>query len=202
MCPEAFTYEQEGLRKSTHFLALVIPAIYLILPHGWAVGLMIAANIFIIGFEIIRLRRWSPWRFLSIIFGQMIRPKEQNGNFTGAVYILLAGLFCILFFDKYVAATAMTFIIIGDVGSAMVGRRWGKHRLLGSKTLEGSLAFLVIALAATAAIPHVPWTVGILGALVATVAEALSIYRDDNLTVPLSAGLTMHLLIKLFPTWP
>jgi len=200
--PEHFSYEQEGLRKSTHLLALLIPAIYLIFPRAWAIGLMIAANVMIISFEVVRLRRCRIWGALSRIFGKMIRPQEQNGNFTGALYILLAGVLCIVFFNKYIAATAITFIIVGDVASAMVGRKWGKNKLLGSKTLEGSLAFLVVALVIAAAIPHVPWSVGFIGALVATVAEGLSIHRDDNLTVPLAAGLTMYLLVRLLPTLP
>lgn len=202
MPPDSFSYEQEGLRKSTHLLALVIPTVYLVLPRPWAIAVMIAANLLIISFEVVRLRRCRIWNLLAPVFGPMVRPKEKRGNFTGALYILLSALFCIIFFNKYIAATAITFIIVGDVGSAMVGRRWGKHKLLGSKTLEGSLAFLVIALLVTTAIPYVPWSVGVIGAVVATVAEALSIHRDDNLTVPLTAGLTMHLLVRLFPTLP
>jgi dolichol kinase len=196
------TYRQEGLRKSTHFLALVIPAIYLLLPNGWAIAVMIAINVFIVAFEVVRLRRLAPWSFLSRIFGEMIRPCEQDCNFTGALYILLSGLLCILFFEKHIAAAAITFIIVGDVAAAMVGRRWGRHRLRGSKTLEGSLGFLVVALLVAHLIPTIPWTVGTIGAVVATVVEGATIHRDDNLTVPLTAGLIMELLVRIFPQWP
>ncbi|MCK4857023.1 MAG: hypothetical protein KAT58_03550 [candidate division Zixibacteria bacterium] len=202
MSPEEITYRQEGLRKTTHFLALAIPAIYLLLPRDWAIAIMVVANVLVISFEVIRLRRLAPWLFLARVFGSMIRPQEQGNNFTGAFYILLSGLFCILFFDDYVAAMAITFIILGDVASAMVGRRWGRHKIVGQKTLEGSIAFLVVALLVTLAIPNVPWSVGIIGAVTATVVEALSIHRDDNLTVPLVAGLVMHLLIILLPQLP
>jgi dolichol kinase len=44
--------------------------------------------------------------------------------------------------------------------------------------------------------------VGIIGALVATVAEGLTIHRDDNLTVPLSAGLVMQLMVRFLPDLP
>jgi dolichol kinase len=200
--PDELTYRQEGLRKSTHLLALLIPAIYLLLPNGWAIAVMVAINIFIVIFEIVRLRQLPPWKFLSRIFGEMIRPCEQDGNFTGAFYILLSGLFCIVFFEKHIAAAAITFIIVGDVAAAMVGRRWGRHRMRGSKTLEGSLGFLVVALLVAHLIPTIPWTVGTVGALVATVVEGMTIRRDDNLTVPLSAGLLMELMVRLFPQLP
>jgi dolichol kinase len=200
--PENLTYRQEGLRKSTHFLALLIPVIYLMFPNGWAVMTMAVIVAFIIAFEIVRLRRLAPWKLLSCIFGAMIRPQEENGNFTGAFYILVSGLLCIIFFEKHIAAAAITFIILGDVAAAMVGRRWGKHKIRATKSWEGSGAFLLVALAVAYLMPNIPWTVSTVGAIVATVVEGISIYRDDNLTVPLTAGLVMHLLIKLFPGLP
>ncbi len=200
--PENLTYKQEGLRKSTHFLALLIPVCYLLFPRNWAIGIMAAVNLFIIAFEVIRLRRLAPWGVLSRVFGPMIRPQEQNGNFTGALYILLSGFLCIVFFPRYIATAAITFIIVGDVAAAMVGRRWGRHKIRKVKSVEGSLAFLAVALVVAYLVPNIPWSVGTIGAVAATVVEAVTIVRDDNLTVPLSAGLLMHLLVKLFPQLP
>ena len=62
--------------------------------------------------------------------------------------------------------------------------------------------FLVVALLIILLVPKVPYTVGIIGAIVATIVEAVSIHRDDNLTVPLISGLVMHLLVLMFPLLP
>jgi dolichol kinase len=50
--------------------------------------------------------------------------------------------------------------------------------------------------------PHVPYTVGIIGAVVASIVESTTLYRDDNLTVPHSSGLVMYLLLEFFPNLP
>lgn len=197
-----FSYKQEALRKATHSVALLIPACYLIFPRNWAIGIMAATMLVVCCFEVIRLRRLKPWEYLKWAVGDMIRPKEQNGNFTGAFYIVLGGLATIIFFPRYIAATAITFEILGDVGSAMIGRRYGKHFVRRPKTIEGALAFLVIAVLIVVLVPKVPYTVGIIGAVVAAFVESVSIHRDDNLTVPLISGLVMHLLVKTFPMLP
>lgn len=202
MAPKDFSYRQEALRKATHSIALLIPACYLIFPRNWAIAILAATFLVICGFEVVRLRRLKPWNYLKWAVGDMIRPKEENGNFTGAFYIVLGGLATIIFFPRYVAATAITFEILGDVGSAMIGRRYGKHYIRKPKTVEGALAFLAIALLIVVLVPKVPYTVGIIGAVVAALVESLSIHRDDNLTVPLISGLVMHLLMKAFPLLP
>jgi dolichol kinase len=190
------------MRKATHFVALLIPTCYVIFPKPWAIGCMSVAMVVTIVFEIVRLRNLKPWQYLKWAVGGMIRPKEENGNFTGAFYIILGGLATIIFFPRWIAFTAITFEILGDVASALIGRRYGRHYIRRPKTIEGALGFLAVALLIIILVPKVPYTVGIIGAVVATIVEAVSIYRDDNLTVPLTSGLVMHLLVILFPQLP
>jgi dolichol kinase len=195
VAPRNIPYAQEALRKATHFIALLIPISYLILTKKEAVIFMAVAWGGIVAFEVIRLGRYWPWQLLRKFVGRMIRPKERHDNFTGAFYILLSGLLSIALFPEFIAFTAMTFQILGDVASAMIGRRFGKHRIRGQKSLEGALGFLVVALLVTVIVPKVPYTVGIVGAIVAAAVEAISIYRDDNLTVPDKANSLTPLLI-------
>ncbi len=201
--PGNISYSQEAWRKATHFIALLIPASYIILPRPWAIGVLGTAFLVVASFEYFRLRRMKPWLWIEPVVGGMIRPKERNGNFTGAFYILLAGTLTIALFENHwLAATAITFEIAGDVASAMVGRKFGRHKIRGQKSVEGALGFLVVALLIIAVVPKVPYTVGIVGAVVASVVEAISIHRDDNLTVPLSSGLVMYLMMKIWPGLP
>ncbi|MGB5106756.1 MAG: diacylglycerol/polyprenol kinase family protein [Candidatus Zixiibacteriota bacterium] len=196
------TYRQEALRKATHFIALLIPTSYLIFPREWATASMAIAFSVVAAFEFFRLRRWLPWRLIEPCVGGMIRPKEQKGNFTGAFYILLAGTLTIAFFPRYVATTAIAFEILGDVASAMIGRKFGHHKIRGQKSFEGAAGFLAVALLIIVVMPKVPYTVGVAGAVVASLVEAISIHRDDNLTVPLSSGLVMYLMMTFWPGLP
>ena len=196
------TYQQEAWRKATHAIALLIPTSYVIFPREWAIAVMATAFVIVATFEFFRLRRMRPWLMVEPALGLMVRPKEQTGNFTGAFYILLAGTLTIAFFPRYIATTAITFEILGDVASAMIGRKYGRHKIRGSKSWEGAAAFLVVALLIIVTVPKVPYTVGIVGAVVASLVEAISIHRDDNLTVPLTSGLVMYLMMQLWPALP
>ncbi len=194
------SYSQEAWRKATHFIALLIPTAYIILPRWWAFSVLSGAFVVVAVFEYFRLRRKRPWLAIERFLGGMIRPKERNGNFTGAFYILLAGALTILFFPRWIAATAITFEILGDVASALVGRKFGDHKIRGSKSIEGALGFLAVAVLIIVTVPKVPYVVGIVGAVVAALVESVSIYRDDNLTVPLISGLVMYIMMVIW--WP
>jgi dolichol kinase len=68
--------------------------------------------------------------------------------------------------------------------------------ILGGKTLEGSAACFAVCYGMTLFLPEVPFPVGLVGALVATIFELLPIPLDDNFRIPLSAGFTMELLLR------
>jgi dolichol kinase len=165
------SYQQEAMRKATHFVAAHSSQLYS-LAKPWAIGFMSLAMVATIAFEIVRLRNLRPWQYLKWVVGGMIRPKEENGNFTGAFYIILGGLATIIFFPRYIAFTAITFEILGDVASAMIGRRYGKHFIRRPKTIEGALGFLVVALLII--LRFKVHTVGIIEQL-ATIVESVSL---------------------------
>jgi glycerol-3-phosphate acyltransferase PlsY len=99
-------------------------------------------------------------------------------------------------FPRPIAAAALGFTILGDAMAALVGKAWGRTRLFG-KTLEGAVGGLIACLmwaAFLGAAGHLPWTVLIAGALVASLVEMLPIPLDDNLGITLFAGLTMKVL--------
>ncbi len=101
-------------------------------------------------------------------------------------------------YPKPVAVAAMAFIIVGDPAAVLIGQRYGKH-FYGHRTFEGSLGFLAAASVVALVAPGLPLAVGLIGAFVAAVTEALSFNIDDNATVPLVSGLVMYLL--LFTGW-
>ena len=99
-------------------------------------------------------------------------------------------------FDKAVAVAALSFVIVGDTFAALIGRKFGRHRF-GRKSLEGSLGCLAGTLLVALLAPGLSLTVGLTGAVVATVVEALSNKIDDNISVPIISGLAMTLLMKV-----
>jgi len=129
------------------------------------------------------------------LFGDMTRPHEHANQLTGATYLFLGSLLVVALFPKEIAVVAMYFILVGDPSACLVGTAFGKIKISRSKTLEGTLAFIVTSLLATWWIPGVPQHVKIIGAVVAGGLEHITWRLDDNLVIPFVAALIMYLLV-------
>jgi len=196
---ENISLTQEFLRKSTHIGALVIPVGYYFsgLEQMTAFWFLSIITLLMLVIDISRLRNWWFWRVLaSPVFSLMLRKHEQDGDLTGASYILLTASASIALFSKPVAIAAISFIIVGDTAAALIGRKFGRTKI-GNKTLEGSLGCLAATFLVAVIAPGISLQVALLGALVATVVEAWPMGVDDNVSVPLLSGLAMSMLIVL-----
>ena len=129
--------------------------------------------------------------------------------------LVTIAIFIVFFWDHWTAATvgvvAMTF---GDGFGSIVGRRFGRHRTINGKSLEGSLGvFAATAVMASAIIllygwlyasglfPNggtdlvVPfWAAAAVAGLAATVLEAVCPGQYDNIVTPIVVALTMVML--------
>jgi len=186
---------QEVYRKLTHLGALVIPCgyYYLGLSRATALTIMIPVTVAMIFIDIARLRGWKLWDILKPVISPIVRVHEMKGDFTGAFYILISSTLVIALFPKPVAVASIAFIIVGDTAAALIGRKFGRHKFR-TKSLEGSLAFLISAVLVAWLAPQLPFKIGLIGAVIATVTEAVSFKIDDNTSVPLISGLLMYLL--------
>ena len=194
---EHFSFGQELMRKATHMGALIIPGGYffLNLDRLNMLLIMIPITIAMIIIDISRLRQWLFWRkFASKIITPLIRKHEIDGDFTGATYILLSVCLTVALFSKPIAIAALCFIIVGDTMAAIVGYRFGRHKIWRGKSIEGSLACLAGSVIVAVFLPDLSWAVKISGAALATVIEAIPFGIDDNVTVPILSGLGMTIL--------
>ena len=183
----------ELLRKSIHLFGLILPVIYFFIDKPtMLIGVGILTGIAVT----IELVKWISPRFGDFffqVFAPMLRRHERRGAMTGATYYMISVFLCILFFAKTLAIVCIFFMVLGDLAAALVGRMWGRTKLLGTKSLEGSAACFVVC--AIIALVKLNPVIGIIGALVATIVEMLPFPIDDNLTVPLVSGAVMHFLM-------
>ena len=191
-------YKHEIVRKAIHLFSLSIPTIYFFISKQTALCLLVPITA---AFIIVDLARYSilpvsQWFYKW--FGWLLRRHETdvtNKRLNGASNVLISALLCVLLFPKIIAINAFTILIISDTTSALIGRRFGKHRFLG-KSFEGSLAFFISAVLVIFIAPKVDhrlveYVIGIFAAAIGTVVEALPIKIDDNLTIPLSVGFSL-----------
>jgi dolichol kinase len=201
-------YKSELLRKSIHLLSLSIPIIYYFITRELALKVLIPITFFAVVIDF--GRHFSPplKKTFNLLFGFLLREHEidsKKRNLSGASYVLIAALICIVLFPKVIFITAFSVLILSDIAAALVGRKFGKHKFL-SKSLEGTIAFFVIASIVVVFTPKVngsflEYVIGIIAVAVGTISENISYgWADDNLTIPFSISLVMWILYHLiFP---
>jgi len=191
-------FASEIKRKSIHLASLAIPIGYYLTPDSWMriwERALLASVILSLAIEVFRLNHPRTRHVFRHFFGELLRNHE-DASLLGSTYLLIACLLTIHLFPKPVAVLALLFLILGDTVAAVVGKSVGRFRLIGGKTLEGSIACFLVCFGLTLLMPGVPPFVGLVGALTATVFELLPIPLDDNFRIPLSAGFAMELLLR------
>jgi len=205
------SFYNEFKRKATHLVALAIPIGYFFLDKLLSLVILVPFALGSIVTDIIRLKRLPLHGFLNRLIGPVLREHEES-DFTGSSYILTASVLSIALFDKSVAIAAISFIILGDIAAALIGRRYGRLKinlrlahsnihtglsLRKNKTFEGSFACLFMCLLVALIVPGLPLWIGVVGAFIATVVEGITFPVDDNFSVPLISGLVMQILVLM-----
>ena len=148
---------------------------------------------FFLGFEVTRLNVPHINRWFLAHFGSILREEEAS-RVTTSSYVLISALVAYLAFSREIAVLSVCFLAVGDVAAGIIGLHLGRTRLFG-KALEGDVACFVSCLAAGFVLCYAGLEVGLVavlaGSLAATVGQAIRSPVDDNLTLPLFAGVAM-----------
>lgn len=203
-------YFEELIRKTIHTGSLIIPVAAVIVYRMYPVNgriylasaLAVISIIFIL-FDILKAR-FKPFKsFILGLFGKVLRESELGGGMTAATIVFASASFTILIFRQEIAIAALVFLSLGDSAAALVGKHFGRIKLVGSRTLAGSLAALNTCLLASLAIllvsPQFGWKITpvtlLVGSVVATLSELFDLPLDDNFRIPVFSGLAMELIL-------
>jgi dolichol kinase len=188
-------------RKLYHLIGGVgLLSLYYLLGRDRALTFYVVLFLIILALDIARLTIPTINRFIFTRFGSFIRESERYKLTGTAPYVLGIGL-SLYAFSPEVATTAICFLAFGDVAATTVGERYGRTKI-GEKSMEGTIAFIAVALLSglllSAIGVQLMTGVMVLGALVAAGVELLPLPVNDNLVIPLIAGGTMELALRLF----
>ena len=198
-------YRSELLRKSIHLCSLSIPIVYYFITKETALIILIPLTLFSLTIDFGRYV-FEPLRnFVNSAFGVMMREHEKDEvkkNLSGATYVFVSAVACILIFPKVIVITAFAVLILGDIAAALIGRKYGTHKFL-AKSLEGTTAFFIAGFVVVLFTPKVEgilpeYIIGLVAILAGGIVENISYgWADDNLTIPLSVGAVMWLLYSI-----
>jgi dolichol kinase len=220
--------KEEIQRKILHFIfGTLIPAGIFYIPFyaesasfkalpPWTLPpiILMFFLVFFVVIETLRFRIPAVQNLFNRFCGSMLR-KEESKKATGATYIVASSLLCSLIFKDHpqVSAMVISSFIWGDAVAALVGQSIGRTKI-GGKSLEGSVACLVLCLAFFLGVfPFVPFLLDawngkipfmltIIASLCITLMELFPIKIgkfevNDNLSVPIITGIIMIFLYPL-----
>lgn len=183
--------QDEILRKLFHLYQLPVIVGYIVLRYYFSERIatfsIVILLMIILEYEFLRLDLKVK---MPDPFGIM-RHKEKR-RATGMLFFVLAVIVVFAVYDFKIALVAILMTTFGDLASALMGIKYGKHTLRGGKSLEGFAAGLVMNLIIAGIFLWDYPVIIIAMALVASIVELVTYKLDDNLTVPVFAGFTGH----------
>jgi phytol kinase len=180
---------RENLRKSIHLtFGLAIAALMLYLERD--VLLVFLSIALLAGFILSdsAARGYRLW-FISPLLSLVDRNAALPGK--GALFFVLSALVVLTLFPVRIAFLSVLALSLVDGVATLAGRRWGRMKILRGKTLEGSLAGIVVAFLVF--LLFIPAVHALLLAIFAAAVELISPV-DDNLVIPVAAGVFLQML--------
>jgi dolichol kinase len=196
-----------GARTFFHVaMGLLASGCYQWLLTRWQAMLVLLTLLTVFGsLEITRriLPRWNDRLLNSSLFKPIARPDEYF-RINSSTYYLIALCLVTSVFAKQAVIVGILILAFADPAAAWIGKRHGRLKLYGEKSVVGTVAFattsfLVAALYLAILAPEVGAARAVLAAVAASLAgagaELVSTRVDDNLTVPIASVIAASLIL-------
>ena len=180
-------------RKAFHATGIVIVLIY----RGADLSRTLTATVLWVLVALLAIVDMLRWRYPAIqerflrSFAAILDKKDHKG-WNGSTLYFCGCALAVTLFPKDPACAGMLALALGDPAAAIVGSSIKSPKLLSNVSVAGSIACLFAASAAC--LLFYSWPLALLGGAVATIAEAVSGAKLDNLTIPVGVGTVLHFL--------
>jgi diacylglycerol kinase (CTP) len=165
---------------------------------AWVAGTLILL-------DLLRLRYPALNARLVWLFQPVLRESEKH-KLTGSTYMLAGVAVVAYLFPRPVVLLTLLFFAFADPFAGYFGTRFGKDRLVGPKTLQGSLAAFIVCfflaviycLAFKTMLERLV-IVSLLGGLIGAVAELVPVGNlDDNFIFPVLSASMLTVVFMIF----
>lgn len=205
LCNVYFKAPFEVARKMLHFLVVLSIFPLVMFFQHWYMAVLAAFLLVLLAYPLLRLVENSA-------IYRRIAVERKGGEFKRSLVIVQISMAIVIsiFWGilgaewRYVAVVAVLAWGFGDAAAALIGKTFGRRRIIhprieGAKTVEGTQAmYVTAALAVFGTLVFYagqPWllslAVALLVAPVCAVVELFSNGGMDTLTVPISTGLAV-----------
>lgn len=193
-------------RKIWHLTAtgLLIVAFNFFKPQTFWILILLAIAA-IIPLDYFRRRNPELNRFVLKIAGPLMRQHEFK-RLSGVSWLLTGFALIMFLYKREIVNVAMLFLAFGDPIASYFGIRFGKDKLVGNKTLQGTMAGFVVC--TLVALVYYYYNnimldrvliVAPLSGLIGALAELVPVGKmDDNFTFPVISATCLFFLFELF----
>ncbi|MBQ3695909.1 MAG: phosphatidate cytidylyltransferase [Alphaproteobacteria bacterium] len=192
----AFNLKQEFLRKLIHLSSFWMVAMVWLLPRVWCILMLCTITTIVLIAEYETHKNSLCGRIYRFLFSSVLREKEKDAafGFSGAAYVLIAALLLVVIMPKVVVMFALSVLLLCDTAAALVGRAIGHYRIIGKKTIEGTVAFVLSGMIVCMLFNWgfgLPVYRALIGVFLGCMGDLLNekIHIDDNLSIPLLTAL-------------
>jgi len=179
-------FKREVLRKALHLPAFAFPAMAFYAPvvaQACLVFLIVFYGALMLG-ESLSPDKLSNIRSFVAVF------KRGEGVDPAPLYLAIGLLLCLVFSSPIATFFAAYVIAICDSAAALVGMRFGRHKVFSlSKSWEGSLAFAILCF--VGALFFLSPLSALLATLILALVELLGIKGSDNFLLPIVSQLCL-----------
>ncbi len=191
-------------RKIAH---LLLGVILVVLIYYDLIGKDVLGVFTIITFLVFYISRKIKIPFLNYLLDKFERPHVRKvfpGK--GPLFYLIGAELSLVFFTKDIAMASILILAIGDSIPKVAGMRFRriKHPFSDTRFLEGVIAGIILSsLAIAVFIKGVMWYEVLIASTIAIFLEGVDMKIglekiDDNLIVPISAGVVISLIRWIF----
>lgn len=130
-------------RRLWHFLGVMTMALLeWSLDHRQAVITALSVGGFMVVFDLCRLYSKRLNLFFTWLFGAVMREHERTRP-AGSTMMMVGVAIIVTAYPRLVVILTLMLFAVADPLASYIGIRFGKDKLIGNKSLQGSLAALV-----------------------------------------------------------
>lgn len=148
----------------------------------------------IIGLILSQKSKTKKIPIISPILNIFDRKKDLKTHPGKGAVTLTIGFFIALLFPLTIAKVAILILALGDASSTIGGKLFGRTKISKNKTLEGTIAGIIIS--TLAALIYVPLIPAVATSTLAMFSEHFETkWLDDNIIIPIVSGIVLICLI-------
>lgn len=193
-------------RKIWHVIGVTtITVFYHNLSRPQALQTLVLVSVVSIFIDVFRQRSERFNKIVLRIMGPIMRESERT-SIAGTTYLFMGVLIVVVIFPPSIVMLSLLFLAITDPVASYFGIRYGRDKLIGRKSLQGSMAafFVSMLIAAIYFFTHNMMTeriliVSILAGLIGAIAEITPVGDlDDNLVLPVVSSCLLWIVYFFF----